>query len=85
MKWISYAVNNPVNKGTEEFPVWDDKLLPLEVPYSDTALEIVKETAYNGEYTIEEDETPEPEPSQLDVIEAQVTYTAMMTDTLLEV
>ena len=27
----------------------------------------------------------EPAPSQLDVIEAQVTYTAMMTDTLLEV
>ena len=30
----------------------------------------------------EEDDTP---PSQLDQIEAQVTYTAMMTDTLLEV
>ena len=28
---------------------------------------------------------PEEKPSQLDVIEAQVTYTAMMTDTLLEV
>ena len=28
---------------------------------------------------------PEPEPTQLDVLEAQVTYTAMMTDTLLEV
>lgn len=28
---------------------------------------------------------PKPEPSQLDIIEAQVTYTAMMTDTLLEV
>lgn len=27
---------------------------------------------------------PEPEPTQLDIIEAQVTYTAMMTDTLLE-
>ena len=27
----------------------------------------------------------EPEPTQLDIIEAQVTYTAMMTDTLLEV
>ena len=27
----------------------------------------------------------DPKPSQLDVIEAQVTYTAMMTDTLLEV
>lgn len=35
------------------------------------------------------DPLPKPEeieqPSQLDVIEAQVTYTAMMTDTLLEV
>ena len=28
---------------------------------------------------------PEPEPTQLDRVEAQVTYTAMMTDTLLEV
>lgn len=28
---------------------------------------------------------PEPSPSQLDRVEAQVTYTAMMTDTLLEV
>ena len=28
---------------------------------------------------------PEEKPSQLDVIEAQLTYTAMMTDTLLEV
>lgn len=27
---------------------------------------------------------PEPEPTQLDRVEAQVTYTAMMTDTLLE-
>lgn len=30
-------------------------------------------------------EPSEPEPSQLDMIEAQVTYTAMMTDTLLGV
>lgn len=29
--------------------------------------------------------TPTPEPTQLDIVEAQVTYTAMMTDTLLEV
>lgn len=28
---------------------------------------------------------PEPQATQLDLIEAQVTYTAMMTDTLLEV
>lgn len=42
-------------------------------------------------YTVEQVEEPEPsepieeEPTQLDRIEAQVTYTAMMTDTLLEV
>lgn len=29
-------------------------------------------------------EEPAPEPTQLDIIEAQVTYTAVMTDTLLE-
>ena len=42
--------------------------------------------AYNGEYTIEDDgqPEPEPEPTQLDRVEAQATYTAMMTDTLLE-
>ena len=28
---------------------------------------------------------PDPEPTQLDILEAQVVYTAMMTDTLLEV
>lgn len=52
-----------------------------------TNIEIVKKIAYNGKYTIEEDGQPEPtaEPTQLDQIEAQVTYTAMMTDTLLEV
>jgi hypothetical protein len=32
-----------------------------------------------------EPEPREPEPTQLDLIEAQVAYTAMMTDTLLEV
>ena len=35
--------------------------------------------------TMPEPEPVEPEPTQLDRIEAQVTYTAMMTDTMLEV
>lgn len=34
---------------------------------------------------IPEPEAVEEQPTQLDLIEAQVTYTAMMTDTLLEV
>lgn len=45
--------------------------------------EAMKE-AYNGECTIEDDGEPEPAPTQLDRIEAQTTYTAMMTDTLLD-
>ena len=40
---------------------------------------------YEGAIIGEVYELPEPEPTQLDLIEAQVTYTAMMTDTLLEV
>ena len=36
-------------------------------------------------YRLPEPETIEPEPTQLDIIEAQVAYTAMMTNTLLEV
>ena len=53
-------------------------------PYSESNEEIAKSEAYNGEYTIEDDGEPEPAPTQLDRIEAQTTYTAMMTDTLLE-
>lgn len=41
----------------------------------------------NNEYVYDPLPQPEPEPekpTQLDALEAQVTYTAMMTDTLLE-
>lgn len=42
--------------------------------------------ADNGEYSIEDDGVEEiVEPTQIDRVEAQVAYTAMMTDTLLEV
>ena len=57
------------------------------MPWNEANEEIAKREAYNGEYTIEDDGQPEPiaEPTQLDHIEAQVAYTAMMTDTLLGV
>ena len=41
----------------------------------------------NGEYVLDpvpDPEPPTPEPTDFDRLEAQVTYTAMMTDTLLE-
>lgn len=86
MKRIRYYFNSPVNRGTEETPVWEENLLLKTIPYSERAEEIAQQEAYNGEYTIEDDGVEEvTTPSQLDIIEAQVTYTAMMTDTLLEV
>ncbi len=85
MKIIKYNLCTKINQGTEESPVWEDSLSSVEMPWSEANEEIAKKEAYNGEYTIEDDGTPEPAPSQMDVIEAQVTYTAMMTDTLLEV
>ena len=51
---------------------------------SDETIAIALRDSYNGEYTIEDDGKPEPAPTQLDRIEAQTTYTAMMTDTLME-
>ena len=80
MKWIKYRKFIRRNDdGTDVF-------LEMGAEYSEANLQIVmNELAYNGEYT----PLPEPEsaeqPSQLDMIEAQITYTAMMTDTLLEV
>lgn len=65
----------------------DEILFPVEMDWNEANEKIAKREAHNGEYTIADDGQPEPaeEPTQLDRVEAQVTYTAMMTDTLLEV
>lgn len=60
--------------------------VPMTISWSEANEAIAKREADNGEYTIDNDSIAEAiEPTQLDRIEAQVTYTAMMTDTLLEV
>ena len=86
-KILKYNICTRVNHGTEEEPKIDEILSPVVMGWSEANEEIAKREAYNGEYTIEDDGQPDPTdtPSQLDVIEAQVAYTAMMTDTLLEV
>ena len=83
-KIMGYAsIYNPETKEVEQ----KESLATVTVDYSEANEEIAKKEAYNGEYTIEDDGQPEVEeqPTQLDRVEAQVTYTAMMTDTLLEV
>lgn len=85
MKWIVYNKENVVLNDDGE--VENQSFIPIHSPYSYENENIAKSEAYNGEYTIEDDGQPEPElePTQLDRVEAQSTYTAMMTDTLLEV
>lgn len=87
MKKIKYNLCTRFNYGMEENSDIKEILTLTEMPWSEANEEIAKREAYNGEYTIEDDGQPDPAevPSQLDVIEAQVTYTALMTDTLLEV
>lgn len=86
MKWIKYkfcpldslADNDESNIG--------NILIEKMIGYSDSNILIAEKEAYNSEYSIEDDGIEKiVEPTQLDIIEAQVAYTAMMTDTLLEV
>ena len=84
MKVIKYQLCTEVNHGTEEHPNIEQVFSGVSLGWRETNEKIAKAEAYNGEYTIEDDGKPEPAPTQLDRIEAQTTYTAMMTDTLLE-
>ena len=84
MKIIKYQLCTEINRGTEEQPNIEQVFSGVSIGWSESNEEIAKREAYNGEYTIEDDGNPEPAPTQLDRIEAQTTYTAMMTDTLME-
>ena len=87
MKIIKYKfLSCEINHGTDENPDIEQVLLEKSMPWSESNEESAKFEAYNGEYEIIDDGVEEiSTPSQLDIIEAQVTYTAIMTDTLLEV
>lgn len=77
-----------VNFGTEENPniqqMFNAASIECADEYFDINYAVAEKEAY-GEITVEEVPDEDTLPSQLDQIEAQVTYTAMMTDTLLEV
>ena len=84
MKIIRYKLYTEVNHGTENEPNIEQVFSAVTLGWSTANETIAKAEAYNGEYTIEDDGEPEPAPTQIDRIEAQVAYTAMMTETLLE-
>ena len=65
-----------------DMPIVED--LPPDVEAEEES--ITNYLYIDGEYVHDPEPKPEePGPTQFDVLEAQVTYTAMMTDTLLEV
>ena len=80
------------------YEIIPDYALPVEKWYGSEFAKLCVEASDDVQYgwiydeTTKEFKKPEPfepepfkpEPTQLDVIEAQVVYTAMMTDTLLE-
>lgn len=84
MKIIKYQFCTKVNHGTEDEPKIEQVSSAVTLGWSEANEKIAKAEAYNGEYTIEDDGEPEPVPTQIDRIEAQVAYTALMTDTLME-
>lgn len=87
MKLIKYQMLQTTIIDGAEQPQSEEYMSSVTVPYSAENEEAAKREAYKGEYEIFDNGIPEPteQPTQLDMIEAQVAYTAMMTDTLLEV
>jgi len=85
-KILKYNLCTKVNRGTNEEPQMEEILSPVELSWSESNEELAKREAYNGEYEIVDDGQPDPveTPTWQDKIEAQVTYTAMMSGTLLE-
>ena len=77
MKNIKYNLCTILPDGSES-------LNAAEMPWSAENEAIAKAEAHNGQYTVEDDGTPAPTPDRLDQIDAQVTYTAMMTGTLMD-
>lgn len=59
MKVIKYNLCTRVNFGTEAKPAWGDSLSPVEMGWNPANEEIAKREAYNGEYTIEDDDVEE--------------------------
>ena len=83
MKIIKVTIEDFVIESGGTAPV--KKVFPIEIPYTDESMKWAKEHSVGGKIEIIEREDPVSAPSQLDIIEAQVFYTAMITDTLLEV
>ena len=73
-----------VNRGTDGSSKIERIYSEKTIAWSAENEAIAKAEAKDGKYTIEDDGTPAPAPDRLDQIDAQATYTAMMTGTLMD-
>lgn len=89
MKKIEFnRIAGRINRGTPDMPEWknivEKSVIRCAEEYLEVNLAIARQESCDGDITVEDIPDPVIEPSQLDQIEAQVTYTALMTDTLLD-
>ena len=78
MKVIKYQLMTEVNHGTEEHPDIQQIFSEVTMGWSESNEEIAKREAYNGEYTIEDDGQPEPEPTEQEQLRADVDFLLAM-------
>lgn len=88
MKRITYQLMTMINYGTDEEPLSEPTFSECVIECADENFEvnylIAKSEAYEGKVEVEDIPDVPAEPTQLDRIEAQTMFTALMTDTLLE-
>ena len=78
MKVLKYRLMTEVNHGTEEQPDIQQIFSDVSMGWNEANEEIAKCEAYNGEYTIEDDGKPEPEPTEQEQLRADVDFLLAM-------
>ena len=78
MKFLKYRLMTEVKHGTEEQPDIQQIFSEVTMGWSESNEEIAKREAYNGEYTIEDDGQPEPEPTEQEQLRADVDFLLAM-------
>ena len=83
MKIIKYTISYEVNTGTEREPNMQPVYQEQSVPFSSENEEFARNASYDGQYTIEDNGQPEPEPSREEKLEAEVAELKKALDLLL--
>ena len=75
---LKYRLCDTVNIGADDSPYMIETFVERVDDWSEAAEEAVKTKAYNGEYTIEDDGQPEPEPTEQEQLRADVDFLLAM-------